>query len=83
MYWLWSLFIGLMAGWLANLVVRGNDAGLVLNLIVGIIGGVLGGWLVGMMGWIPINSFGSLITSFIGAVVLLLIVSLFTRRSVE
>ena len=83
MYWLWYLFIGLMAGWLANLVVRGNDAGLVLNLIVGIIGGVLGGWLVGMMGWIPINSFGSLITSFIGAVVLLLIVSLFTRRSGE
>ena len=42
MYWLWYLFIGLMAGWLANLVVRGNGAGLVLNLVVGIIGG----WLV-------------------------------------
>jgi uncharacterized membrane protein YeaQ/YmgE (transglycosylase-associated protein family) len=81
MYWLWYLFIGLMAGWLANLIVRGSGAGLLLNLIVGIIGGWLGGWLVGAIGWIPINSFGTLITSVVGAIVLLLIMSLFTRRN--
>ena len=41
MYWLWYLLIGLVAGWLANLIVRGSGSGLIVNLIVGIIGGFL------------------------------------------
>ena len=80
MYWLWYLLIGLVAGWLANLIVRGSGSGLIVNLIVGIIGGFLGGWLVGLMGRIPTGTFGTLIASVVGAIVLLLIVSLFTRR---
>ena len=80
MYWLWYLFIGLIAGWIANVIVRGSGAGFVINLIVGIIGGFLGGWLVGLWGWIPTGTFGTLLASVVGAIVLLLIVSLFTRR---
>ncbi len=80
MYFLWYLLIGLVAGWLANLIVKGGGAGLVVNLIVGIIGGLLGGWLVSLFGWIPTGTVGSLLTAVIGAIVLLLIVSLFTRR---
>lgn len=83
MYFLWYLLIGLTAGWLANLVVRGNSSGFIINLIVGIIGGFLGGWLVGLMGWIPIGTFGTLVASVIGAIVLLLIVALVTRRRNE
>ncbi len=83
MYWLWYLLIGLAAGWIANLIVKGSGSGLIVNLIVGLIGGVLGGWLVGMMGWVAIGTWGTLLSSIIGAVVLLLIVSLFTRRRVE
>ena len=83
MYWLWYLLIGLVAGWLANLIVQGRGAGLVVNLIVGIIGGLLGGWLVGIMGWVAVSTFGTLLTSVVGAVVLLLIVSLITRKSGE
>ena len=54
--------------------------GILLNIVVGIIGGFLGGWLLPALGlglgggWI-----GFLVTAFIGAVVLLLIVNLFTR----
>ncbi len=80
MYWIWYLLIGLVAGWMANLVVNGNGSGFVVNLIVGIIGGFLGGWVVGLMGWIPVGTFGTLIASVVGAIILLLIVSLFTRR---
>ena len=80
MYWLWYLLIGLVAGWLANLIVKGRGAGVVVNLIVGVVGGFLGGWIVGKMGWVPISSFGSLITAVIGAVVLLLIVAMLTPR---
>lgn len=83
MFWLWYLLIGLVAGWLANLIVRGSGAGLLLNIIIGIIGGFLGGWLVGLLGWIPTTTFGALVASVIGAVVLLCIASLFANRKSE
>ena len=80
MYWIWYLVIGLIAGWITNVIVRGGGAGFVINLIVGIIGGFLGGWLVSLWGWIPTGTFGTLLTSVVGAIVLLLIASLITRR---
>ena len=75
------LIVGGIAGWLASLVMkRDGSPGILLNVVVGIIGGFLGGWLLPTLGlglggdWV-----GFLITAFIGAVVLLLIVNLFTR----
>ena len=47
MYFLWYLLIGLAAGWIANLIVKGGGSGLFVNLIVGLIGGILGGlWMI-------------------------------------
>lgn len=80
MYFLWYLLIGLAAGWIANLIVKGNGSGLVINLIVGLIGGVLGGWIFSLFGWIPVGTFASFLTSIVGAVVLLWIASMITRR---
>ena len=37
MYYLWYLLLGLVAGWIANLIVKGGSAGLLLNLIIQII----------------------------------------------
>ena len=34
MYFLWYLLIGLAAGWIANLIVKGGGSGLFVNLIV-------------------------------------------------
>ena len=79
MYWLWFVLIGLVAGWLGGLIVKGSGSGLLLNLVIGVIGAVLGGWLFSVMGLSTTSMLGSLITATVGAVVLLLIVSLFTR----
>ena len=79
MYWLWYLLIGLVAGWIANLIVKGSGAGLLINLVVGLLGGWLGGWLSERMGWVPIGTWGVLIASVLGAIILLLVVGLFTR----
>ncbi len=76
MYLLWYLLIGLFAGCMAGLLVRGRSLGLLANLIVGIAGGVLGGWLLSLFGWVAYGSWASLITSFVGAVVLLGVVAL-------
>lgn len=83
MYFLWYLLIGLAAGWIANLIVKGSGSGLIINLIVGLIGGVLGGWLFSLLGVAPIGTLGSLLTAVVGAIILLWIVSLFTRRKIR
>jgi uncharacterized membrane protein YeaQ/YmgE (transglycosylase-associated protein family) len=85
---LW-LVIGGVVGWLASLVMRRDASqGIFLNIVVGIIGSVLGGWLISpLVGAPSINSgeisVASLFVSFLGAVILLAIVNLITRRSVR
>lgn len=78
MVFIWYVLIGIAAGFFAGKIMRGGGFGLIVNLIVGIIGGVLGGWLFGLLGIYPGGGIiGSLITSVVGAIVLLCIVSLF------
>jgi uncharacterized membrane protein YeaQ/YmgE (transglycosylase-associated protein family) len=81
---LWILF-GALVGWLASLVMR-RDAqqGPLLNIIVGIVGALIGGFLIGGS-TINQNNFSlvSLLVSFLGAVILLAVVNLFTRGRVR
>lgn len=74
------LIVGGIAGWLASIMMkRDGQQGIILNVVVGIIGGFLGGYLLPMVGLAFAGTIGFLITAFIGAVVLLLIVNLFSR----
>ena len=34
MYFVWYLLLGLASGWIANLIVKGDGSGLIINLIV-------------------------------------------------
>lgn len=74
------IIVGGIAGWLADMVVKGIGLGLVGSIIVGIIGAFLGGWLFGLLG-VSIGGgiLGEIFVAFIGAVVLLLILRLFRR----
>lgn len=80
MYFLWYLLIGLFAGWIASLIVKGNGSGLLVNLVIGIVGGLLGGWIFSLFGLIAVGTIGSIITSIIGAVVLLWIAAAVSHR---
>ena len=71
MSFLWFLIIGAVAGWLAGLVMKGGGFGLLINIIVGIVGGVIGGWVFGFLGIETTSIIGSLITAFVGAIILL------------
>jgi uncharacterized membrane protein YeaQ/YmgE (transglycosylase-associated protein family) len=60
------------------------EQGMILNIVVGIIGALLGGWLLAPLfgtGTINQNDFslGSLLVSFLGAIILLAIVNLVRR----
>lgn len=77
---LWFIIIGGLAGWIAGKLMKGIGSGVLVNFIVGIIGGVLGGWLFDKVGIVTSdNFFGSLLTSVIGAVVFLWLISLFRK----
>lgn len=76
MFFLWYLLIGLLSGWIANLIVRGSGSGLIVNLIVGLVGGLLGGWIFSWFGLVAVGTVGSIICSIAGAIVLLWIAAL-------
>ena len=75
----WFLLIGLGAGWLAALLMRGRGFGCIGNLLVGVIGALIGGVVVGRLGFHFAGLPGSLLTAFVGAVILLFVVGLLSR----
>ena len=78
--WLSFLVIGVIAGWIAEKVMK-RDHGLLTNLIVGIVGAYLGAYLFDVVGLSARAGFvGSLVVATIGAVVLLAIINLVRRR---
>ena len=83
------LVVGGILGWLASMVMGTNDKqGIILNIVVGIVGAFLGGLaLAPLFGTGTINqgdfSIGSLLVSFLGAIILLAIVNFFRRRRVR
>ncbi len=78
------IIVGLIAGWLAGLVVRGGGYGIVGDIIVGIIGALIGGFLASYLLGTPdaVNgiNLGSIIVAFVGAVILLLILRAVSGR---
>jgi uncharacterized membrane protein YeaQ/YmgE (transglycosylase-associated protein family) len=77
---LWFLIIGLAAGWLAGVLVKGGGYGLLGDLVVGVIGAFLGGFLFTRLGISAGGGLaGSLVVATIGAIVLLVIVRALKR----
>jgi uncharacterized membrane protein YeaQ/YmgE (transglycosylase-associated protein family) len=74
----WAL-IGLIAGWLAGEVTKGRGFGIVGNIVIGIVGAILGGILLGMLGIDPGGFVGEVLQAFIGALVLLALLSVVSR----
>ena len=78
------IVVGLIAGWLAGLVVKGGGFGCVGDIIVGVVGGLLGGWLASSFFHMgdPMSgiNFESIIVAFVGAVILVIILRLLSGR---
>ncbi len=74
MWLLWTIIIGILAGFLAGKIVKGHGMGTLMDLLVGIVGSVLGGWIFTLLGLAAYGLIGQLVMATVGAVVLLLIV---------
>lgn len=83
-----TLVLGGLAGWIAS-IITGRDAqqGILLNIVVGIIGAFLANLLLapllGVSATLGTLSLAGFLVAVAGAVVLLVIVNLFTRGSVR
>ncbi len=80
MDFIWFLLIGAVAGWLAGLVMKGGGFGFWINIIVGVVGGVIGGWVFGLLRIEWGGTIGSLVTAFVGAIILLYIATLVKKK---
>ena len=75
-----AIIIGMLAGWIAEKVMRRNH-GLLTNLIVGVIGAFIGSFVATLIpGDMGSGFFVSLITATGGAILLLFLLGLFQRR---
>ena len=75
------LIVGLVAGWLASLIVRGGGMGILGDLLVGHVGALIGSWLLPKLN-ISLGSgiLAEILYATIGAVILLLILKLVGGR---
>jgi uncharacterized membrane protein YeaQ/YmgE (transglycosylase-associated protein family) len=82
MGWFATVIVGLIAGWLASIILK-TRTGLITELILGVIGGFLGGWLstvlLGQNLMSGIN-FTSILTALAGAVVVILLYRVIFQR---
>lgn len=77
------ILVGLIAGWLAGLVMKGSGYGLVGNLVVGVIGALVGGWLAGVLFKVDgISGFNitTILVALVGAIVFIFILRLFSGK---
>lgn len=77
---IWTLIIGLLAGWIARLLVPGkNPMGLIVTCLLGVAGSFLARWVGVAMGYYQPGARAGFIASTLGAIVLLVIYHLIKR----
>jgi uncharacterized membrane protein YeaQ/YmgE (transglycosylase-associated protein family) len=79
------LVVGLVAGWLANQVMRGGRGNAATDIVVGILGALVGGFLAGELFGVPNAVSGinvtSIVVAFLGAIVAIAVIRALPGRS--
>jgi len=77
---LYSIIVGLIAGWLAGQVMKGGGYGVVMDIVLGLLGGLIGGWVFSSMGiGQGAGVVGSIVVAFVGAVILVALTRMLRR----
>ena len=78
----WIVF-GLLAGWLAKMLMPGKDpGGCIITMLIGVAGAILGGFIGTMLGWGGIEGFDlrSFLLAVGGSILLLALYRMFAGR---
>ena len=79
--WLVTILIGFVVGLLARFLKPGNDKmGIILTTLLGIAGAVAASWVGQQMGWYAPGQAAGWVGALIGAIAILIVVSLFRRK---
>jgi len=74
------LLIGLAAGYVAGLIMKGRPFGLIGDMVLGVVGAFVGGWLLATLGVIvPGGLIGTFAVAVLGAVLILFVVRLIKK----
>ena len=80
MEFVWFIIVGLIAGWLAGILMKGGGFGVIGDIIVGIVGALIGGWLFSTMGVSTGGGLlGAIVVALIGAIILIFLLRLIKR----
>jgi uncharacterized membrane protein YeaQ/YmgE (transglycosylase-associated protein family) len=88
------LIVGLIAGWLASIIVNGTGSGLIGDVCIGIVGALIGSWVLPRLGihlgrgirvghLVHPGIVPATIAATIGAIVLLLLIRLMHARGMS
>jgi len=84
--WLAWIVVGAIAGWLAGLLVKGDEGlGVIGHILLGLVGALLGGWVVSLLTnndpMDGVFDVSTILTAVVGAVVLVVLGSMIMGRS--
>ncbi|HEY8600950.1 MAG TPA: GlsB/YeaQ/YmgE family stress response membrane protein [Thermomicrobiales bacterium] len=76
------ILLGLIAGFLASVVMKGGGYGIIGDIIVGIVGALIGGFVFSLFGGSGVTGFniGSIFVAFVGACILIAILRAVSGR---
>lgn len=83
--WITWLIVGAIAGWLAGLLVKGDEGmGVIGHVVLGLVGALLGGWVVSLITkndpMDGVFDISTIVTAVIGAVVLVVVGNMLMHR---
>jgi uncharacterized membrane protein YeaQ/YmgE (transglycosylase-associated protein family) len=79
------IVLGLIAGWLAGVLVKGSGYGVIGDIVLGILGALVGGWVASRLMGVGISGFNleSLLVAVLGAIVVIFIARLVAGTRAE
>ncbi len=78
------IIVGLIAGWLAGVIMKGSGYGLIGNIVGGIVGALLGGFLAALLfggDYVTGINLGTILVALGGSIVLIWLVRILPGRS--
>jgi uncharacterized membrane protein YeaQ/YmgE (transglycosylase-associated protein family) len=76
------IIVGLIAGWLAGVVMKGGGYGLVGDIVLGIVGAIVGGWLGSSFLGLGVSGINieSILVAAVGAIIVVFAARLVSGR---
>lgn len=79
---IWTIIIGFFAGLIAKFITPGRDpSGFIITTLLGIVGAMVATFLGQAIGWYRAGEGAGFIGAIVGAVIVLVIYNMVTRRS--